>query len=513
MAITKDELRVLKLLDDLTKGQKSSVVESLKAKQQAAQNDLKTANESLGKVEEEISATTAKKEALSSDLAGLNKVLDPKAFAAFEGSLETLGLKDTLQKLFGLLEKAPNKVTALEDLLKSLEAQKEEHKKAVEEAGITISAIETTVPSVLNDLEALKSLLKSAQKNDVGNITKNEIIGHLTNINASCPDTFAKEDMEHIAQFILFPEKTYIEYKKKQKEEAMKAEAAEPKAEEPKEVVPSQSVREVLAAAKVHAEEEATVESAPVFFFEETAPVVEETVEAPNMQDAIRAELKEAGLEADAFTVEELDAIEETYHTGIIRDNVEALRDNLISVDVVYGCVDVLTTSNLRDKISTILDRGKTIKDIMLTPKALLTPVEVLAQEVSDVTPLWVVADETYRNNAHDNLVTLQMSDTDDQRRYTPELALIPNHLLTANIGVFTDYQVSMEKTNKKPAYRSLLQSTEDLQRKMEQAMEQGTLQHIVDNPESLAANEAEDIDLTELMDYNPAGFTQGGAF
>lgn len=462
MAATNNDRELLAKLSDLAKVEGSSIVGALNEQKAKAEQDRKSAEASYTDVQEKIEQKEEAKKKLEADIAELKAMLDQKAFAPFEESLGVLGLSESLTAVLEKFQKqAPETVKGIEDELIKLREKETEHDTAKREADIKVSEIDTSLPTVIADLQGMAAFLESALSNETGNITKNEIIGRLENINTNCPESFSESDMNRIAQLILFPDKL-IEYFKTLRAEDEKA----------------KGVGEVIAAAKEEAAAEVVREDAVVVAEEE--PIKDDMIE----------EMKRLALSPEDFSDAELQAMRENYQPGIIETNMLALDNNLIEFSTDMP-VELLVTKDLEEKITAILDKRKSIADIKNAIAVLLLPLETIRSLDLGYMPLWTSLNPKIAQNAKENEETLFSYgitlDDEDKEKYYPMMGGILPQDFADNMELLKHYSVSIIKKNKKPAIRVLAQQPAVLRKKLDAAIENITIQNVRKDPELLA--------------------------
>lgn len=461
MAATNNDRELLAKLSDLSKVEGSSIVSALNAKKAQAEEDRKSAEESYTDVQARIEQKEESKQKLEADIAELEAMLDEKAFAPFESSLGVLGLSEALKKVLDQLKKAPEAVASIAQELDELTAKEAEFDAARKEADITVSEIDKSLPSVIADLQGMAAFLESALSNETGNITKNEIIGRLENINGNYPEAFSSTDMDRIAQLILFPDKL-IEYFKTHRIEEEK----------------TTGVGEVIAAAM----EAETVES------EVTDVPAEEALESS--QDEMLQEMQRSALLPEEFSETDLQAMRENYKPGVIETNVFVLGNNLIDFGLGMPA-ELLVTDDLEEKIAAILEKGKSIVDIKSAIAVLLLPLETIKEADLKNVPLWTLTNPLAESTAQENEETLLVHgitlDADDRKKYYPLMSTIQSQDFAENMELLRQYGIGIIKKNKKPAIRVVAQQPAVLQKKLDAAIEQGKIQEIIAFPEILA--------------------------
>ena len=248
-----------------------------------------------------------------------------------------------------LLEKIDRSLPRTIDSV-DLDTKKAEEKlvKVEEEMNTAITTIEELGirrDTALANQEKLNEYFELALSGRI-NITRDSITSLLEQFD------FSEEEQREAAKILMFPEDALYSYDEKTKNKVTTTRTMTSTTEEPKTTKIEEPVKET-----VHIEEE--------------EPVAIEVPIAPNTKNQLIDLLETNAIDYLDFTSQELDYLITNYDEDLINENIKLIKKNGISLDIFINHAELMLDSELRDKISILLDLGKEPIDIYLNPSIL----------------------------------------------------------------------------------------------------------------------------------------------
>ena len=375
------------------------LVEMEKEKEIAEETKRKTA-EKKEELQKEIETLTKEESVLAEQGAQLREVLNGINPDDFKVVLERLNInfdpqsiKEKVDELLpGTIEEVVNATKKAEDELVSVE---EEMNSAITK----IDELAVRKDTEIANQEKLNEYFDLALSGNI-NITREAITSLISQFN------FTEEEQREAAKLMMFPEDALYDYEAKFQEQhsngrsisdvliEAKESVAKPigeifedisKNEEEKEDdVELSNISSILSSEKdtLPFEEEKKEETTEVSDIPEPVEVTfiddnndkEEEKEEPveeTKEETMMDLFKRLGLSEIMFVESELSALIALEDKEIVEKNVNILKKYNINLDIVSDNVNILSDPELDEKISKILETGKTVDDIYFNPSVL----------------------------------------------------------------------------------------------------------------------------------------------
>jgi len=375
------------------------LVEMEKEKEIAEETKRKTA-EKKEELQKEIETLTKEESVLAEQGAQLREVLNGINPDDFKVVLERLNInfdpqsiKEKVDELLpGTIEEVVNATKKAEDELVSVE---EEMNSAITK----IDELAVRKDTEIANQEKLNEYFDLALSGNI-NITREAITSLISQFN------FTEEEQREAAKLMMFPEDALYDYEAKFQEQhsngrsisdvliEAKESVAKPigeifedinKNEEEKEDdVELSNISSILSSEKetLPFEEEKKEDTSEVSDIPEPVEVTfiddnndkEEEKEEPveeTKEETMMDLFKRLGLSEIMFVESELSALIALEDKEIVEKNVNILKKYNINLDIVSDNVNILSDPELDEKISKILETGKTVDDIYFNPSVL----------------------------------------------------------------------------------------------------------------------------------------------
>lgn len=402
------------LLDKLynLRSEDSYILVEMEKEKEIAEETKRKTTEKKQELQQEIESLTKEESVLAEQGAHLREVLNGINPDDFKMVLERLNIdfdpqsiKEKVDELLpGTIEEVVNATKKAEDELVTVE---EEMNGAITK----IDELAVRKDTELANQEKLNEYFDLALSGNI-NITREAITSLISQFN------FTEEEQREAAKLMMFPEDALYDYEAKYQEQhnngrsisdvliEAKESVAKPigeifedinnveeeKVSEPKnnDYVEESNISSILSNDKetLPFEEETKEENIPeeselpkpveVTFLndeieekEEPAEVVQAATDNPVQEETMMDLFKRLGLSEIMFVESELSALIALEDKDTVEKNVNILKKYNINLDIVSDNVNILSDTQLEEKINKILETGKTVDDIYFNPSVL----------------------------------------------------------------------------------------------------------------------------------------------
>lgn len=401
------------LLDKLynLRSEDSYILVEMEKEKEIAEETKRKTTEKKQELQEEIESLTKEESVLAEQGAHLREVLNGINPEDFKMVLERLNIdfdpksiKDKVDELLpGTIEEVVNATKKAEDELVSVE---EEMNSAITK----IDELAVRKDTELANQEKLNEYFDLALSGNI-NITREAITSLISQFN------FTEEEQREAAKLMMFPEDALYDYEAKYQEQhnngrsisdvliEAKESVAKPIGEifddisSSKEEVPVEEAKEennveeesnissILSSEKETLPFEEEVKEDNVFEENELPKPVEVTFlpndeedkeeeevstnQKSNEEETMMDLFKRLGLSEIMFVESELSALIALEDKETVEKNVNILKKYNINLDIVSDNVNILSDTELEEKINKILETGKTVDDIYFNPSVL----------------------------------------------------------------------------------------------------------------------------------------------
>ena len=251
-------------------------------------------------------------------------------------------LPDTISKVVEENKKASKE-------LEEVEAEMNNAITKIEELGIRKE-------EALNNQNKLNEYFDLALDGNI-NITRDAITSLLQNFD------FTEDEQREAAKILMFPEDALYQYDANIKSEGTKTKVTA-QVEKVEKQVPSnmdEVINSALEKENLHdAFEQAITDNG----------VTE--LETKNEEVDIKEFLNNAGIDSTRLLESDLKKLTEKFDSNLFTTNIDSLKNHNIALDIVDNTPELLTDAELNSKIDKLIEIGKSIDDIYLTPKVLV---------------------------------------------------------------------------------------------------------------------------------------------
>jgi len=401
------------LLDKLynLRSEDSYILVEMEKEKEIAEETKRKTTEKKQELQEEIESLTKEESVLAEQGAHLREVLNGINPEDFKMVLERLNIdfdpksiKDKVDELLpGTIEEVVNATKKAEDELVSVE---EEMNSAITK----IDELAVRKDTELANQEKLNEYFDLALSGNI-NITREAITSLISQFN------FTEEEQREAAKLMMFPEDALYDYEAKYQEQhnngrsisdvlieakesvakpigeifndisSNKEEAPVEEAKEENNVEEESNISSILSSEKETLPFEEEVKEGNFFEENELSKPVEVTFlpndeedkeeeevstnQKSNEEETMMDLFKRLGLSEIMFVESELSALISLEDKETVEKNVNILKKYNINLDIVSDNVNILSDTELEEKINKILETGKTVDDIYFNPSVL----------------------------------------------------------------------------------------------------------------------------------------------
>lgn len=489
--LTREEIQLLDRVYNLRDYKESILVKEINEKIKDVSGSKSSKEEEQNDIEGTIESLKTRKESLEKEFSVFVddfKGYDKENYAVLLNELAVTFDPQAIVK--EVQEKAPAKIEEVENDINKNNDKLTSLKTDIKNAEIELDELDQKLSSAKNDQENLDKMLHEILSGNKS-ISVGSIIDHLVAVG------FTQKEAEKCGALIAFPgdggiilydESIKVREGKKitevlgEAKEAVKEseEKEEEKKEEPKEEVKEDKQEKVEDNKEEPKEEEKELSSIVTLFEEEkkenSVDIISElSLDESRLQEDVKEKIRNSS-------------------SDLVKSNIAKL--NELKLDL-YEEQALLTDLELKAKVDLLISKGKNLDDIRLNSKVLHINLDILNNEITALKEAGLdIKDLPLRilDNKVDNFVTNMkllnengiVLDAKEIAEFSASLWIEPV-IFAKNVEKLTQLGISLTKTNGKNALTILAQEPDELERKIDLAIENGQKDILRTNPESLA--------------------------